>query len=102
MPCRAAFGRRSATRSPYNPGLSTCLPWLALSACYLAEVYRQHLMTGADWGIAVGYLIAWTVIALPLSTFVLLSDRDSRYPFAPEELSRFEKCGRLIRTTIHP
>ena len=92
----------SATRSPYNPGLSTCLPWLALSIWYLAEVHRRHLATGADWGIAVGYLIAWTVIALPVSTFVLLSHRDSRYPFAPEELSRFEKYRRLIHTTIHP
>jgi hypothetical protein len=41
-------------------------------------------------------------VALPLGTFVLLSNRESRYPFALEELSRFEKYTRLIHTAIHP
>ncbi len=35
-------------------------------------------------------------------SFILLSDRDSPYPFTAEELSRFEKYRRLIHTTIHP
>jgi hypothetical protein len=92
----------SAMKAPYNPGLATSLVWLVLSVWYIAEIYHQGLVTGADWGIAVGYLIAWMVIALPVGTFILLSDRDSPYPFTTEELSRFEKYRRLIHTTIHP
>jgi hypothetical protein len=33
-------------------------------------------------------LVIWIIVALPLGTFVLLSNRDSRYAFAPEELSK--------------
>ncbi|TCC50401.1 HXXEE domain-containing protein [Kribbella pittospori] len=91
-----------ATKSPYNPGLLSCLPWLVLSVWYIVEVTRNDLASGADWAIAVGYLIVWIVVALPVGTFVLLSDRNSRYPFAPEELSRFEKYTRRIHTVIHP
>ena len=42
------------------------------------------------------------ILALPIGTFILLSDRDSRYPFTPEELSRFDKYVCHIRTVIHP
>ena len=92
----------TATKSPYNPGLFSCLPWLVLSVWYIVEVTSNDLASGADWGIAVAYLLAWTIVALPVGTFVLLSDRNSRYPFAPEEQSRFEKYTRLIHTAIHP
>ncbi|WP_273735197.1 HXXEE domain-containing protein [Mycolicibacterium septicum] len=96
------LGATAATRSPYNPGLLTCLPWLALSTWYILEITRNNLANGATWGIAVGYLLVWTILALPVGTFVLLSDRESRYPFDAAELSRFEKYTRLIRTGIHP
>jgi hypothetical protein len=92
----------AATKSPYNPGLLTCLPWLILSVWYIVEITSNNLASGADRGIAIGYLLAWIVIALPVGTFVLLSDRDSRYPFAPEELSRFERYTRRIHTAVHP
>lgn len=70
----------SAMKAPYNPGLATSLVWLILSVWYIIEIYHQHLVTGIDWWIAIGYLIAWTVIALPVGTFILLSDRDSPTP----------------------
>jgi hypothetical protein len=91
-----------ATKGPYNPGLLSCLPWLILSVWYFIYVSANHLATGGDWGIAAVYQIAWIIIALPVGTFVLLSSRESRYPFDPEELSRFEKYTRHIRTVIHP
>jgi hypothetical protein len=95
-------GALAATKGPYNPGLLSCLPWLILSVWYIAKVTTDNLASGADWGIAVGYLLVWVILALPVGTFVLLSDRNSRYPFAPEELSRFEKYTRILHTTIHP
>ena len=96
------FAAPTATKSAYNPGLVTCLPWLVLSIWYFVDVASNDLATGADWGIAVGYLLAWMILALPIGTFILLSDRDSRYPFTPGELSRFDKYVRHIRTVIHP
>lgn len=92
----------AATRSPYNPGLLTCLPWLVLSIWYITYVSSNHLATGQDWLFAVIYLLVWVVIALPIGTFVILSNRNSRYPFATAELSKFDKYVHLIRTTIHP
>jgi hypothetical protein len=92
----------TATKSPYNPGLLSCLPWLILSVWYFVYVSANHLVTGRDWGYAAIYLVVWIIVALPVGTFILLSNRDSRYPFAPEELSRFEKYTQLIHTAIHP
>jgi len=91
-----------ASKSPYNPGLLSCLPWLILTIWYIAEITSNDLASGSDWLWAVLYLLAWVIIALPIGTFVLLSDRNSRYPFDSAELSRFDKYTRLIRTTIHP
>jgi hypothetical protein len=50
-------------------GWQPILFWLILSIWHITEIYRHNLVTGADWGIAIGYLIAWTVIALPVGTF---------------------------------
>ena len=97
---------RCPPRWPAGPGTAAdggrCRPWLVLSVWYIVEVTSNDLASGADWGIAVAYLLAWTIVALPVGTFVLLSDRNSRYPFAPEEQSRFKKYTRLIHTAIHP
>jgi hypothetical protein len=91
-----------AIKSPYAPGSVTCLPWLVLSGWYIAKVTSDGLATGGDWAIAVGYLVAWIIVALPLGTFVLLANRESRYPFDAEELSRVEKYTRLMHTALHP
>jgi hypothetical protein len=92
----------AATKSPYNPGLASCLPWLVLSIWYIVEVTSNDLAVGSDWVWAVVYLLIWVILALPVGTFILLSNRESRYPFAPEELSKFEKYIHLVHTTIHP
>jgi hypothetical protein len=92
----------AATKSPYNPGLASCLPWLVLSIWYLVEVTSNDLAVGSDWVWAVVYLLIWVILALPVGTFILLSNRESRYPFAPEELSKFDKYIHLVHTTSHP
>jgi hypothetical protein len=95
-------GATAATRSPYNQGLLSCVPWLVLSVWYIVDVTTNGLASGSDWAIAVGYLLVWVILALPVGTFLLLSNRDSRYPFSAKELSRFEKYTRLIHGVIHP
>jgi hypothetical protein len=91
-----------ALKSAYAPGSISCLPWLVLSVWYIAKVTSDGLASGGDWAIAVIYLVAWTIVALPLGTFVLLSNRESRFPFDADELSRFDKYARLMHNAIHP
>jgi hypothetical protein len=86
----------------YNPGLLTVVPWLILGIWYLIEVYHQGVITAASWWTAVGYLMAWIVLFLALVTYVWLADRQSPYPFAPEEMSRFERYRRLVGAAAHP
>jgi hypothetical protein len=83
-------------RAVYSPGLATVFPWAILAAWYLAETAGKGLVTQADWIYAVVYLVAFMVVGLGLVTYVWLADRDSPYPFAPEEMSRFERYGHMV------
>lgn len=65
------------------------------------EVDKQGLITAGDWWLAVTYLIGFVVVFLAGVTYVWLADRNSPYPFAPEELDRFERCRHLVHAA-HP
>ena len=93
--CGGGFG---LARSPYNPGLLTVIPWLALAIWYLVEAD----ITASDWCIAIAYMLGFVIIFLGLVTYVLLASRESPYPFAPEELSRFERYRRFVHAAVHP
>ena len=93
--CSGGFG---LARSPYNPGLLTVIPWLALAIWYLVEAD----ITASDWCIAIAYMLGFVIIFLGLVTYVLLASRESPYPFAPEELSRFERYRRFVDAAVHP
>jgi hypothetical protein len=83
-------------RALYNPGLATVVPWLGLGIWYLVEVNNQNLITSTDWLLGVAYLLGFVVVGLGLVGYVWLVDRDSPYPFAPEEMSRFERYRHLV------
>jgi Protein of unknown function with HXXEE motif len=80
----------------YNPGLVTVVPWLVLGTWYLHVVYGRGVITATDWWIAVPYLIGFFAVFIGLMGYVLLADRDSKYPFADEEMSRFERYRRFV------
>ena len=85
-------------KSFYNPGLATAvLGHLPLGVWYLVEVYDKNLIGGWDWLIGVAYFVAFFVMSLGVLTYIVLADRDSRYPFAPEEMNRWidQRVARL-------
>jgi hypothetical protein len=86
-------------KARYNPGLLTVAPWLVLGIWYLIDTRTE--ITATDWLIAIAYLIGWVAIFLAWMGYVALADRNSRYPFSPEEMSRFERYRRLVGAAAH-
>jgi hypothetical protein len=86
----------------YDPGLASVFPWLILGIWYIVEINTQGLVTASDWWLAVGHMFGFVVIFLGLVTYVWLADRNSPYPFAPEEMARFERYRRLVHAAVHP
>jgi hypothetical protein len=89
-------------KSLYNRGLATAvLGHLPLGIWYLVEVYDQNLIDGWDWAIGVAYFVGFVAIILGALTYVVLADRNSPYPFAPEEMNRWLD-RRLARKAAGP
>jgi len=85
----------------YNPGLATVvLGFLPLGIWYLVEVYSKSTVTLGDWGFAVVYLGCFIGVVMQLIGFRILAAKDSPYPFAPEEMERFDRSGHLARLGI--
>ena len=85
-------------KSLYNPGLAAVvLGHIPLGIWYLVEVYSKGMITLWDWGFAVAYMGCFMRIGFMLVGYRLLADRDSLYPFAPEEMGRFNRRGHLAR-----
>jgi hypothetical protein len=66
-----------------------------LGIWYLVEVYSKA--TRRDWLFAVVYIGCFIVIGMNKIGHTLLADKDSPYPFAPEEMERFDRPGHLAR-----
>jgi len=87
--------------SYYNPGLEvTVFLHVPIGVYYIWCVYSQGLLQPWHWiaGIAAFGLSAFLVIGLPVR---LLRDRNSLYPFDPNEMARFqimEKMKKLAAT----
>jgi Protein of unknown function with HXXEE motif len=75
-------------KSLYNPGMATALfGHLPLGIWYLVEVNSQHVISGWDWVIGIVYALCFIVVIIGVLTYVVLADRNSPYPFAPEEMN---------------
>ncbi len=85
-------------KSLYNPGLAAVvLLHIPLGIWYLIEVFAQGGFTLGDCVLAVIYLGAFAGVVMQLIGFRLLAAKDSPYPFAPEEMERFNRRGHLAR-----
>ena len=85
-------------RTLYNPGLvAVVLGHIPLGIWYLVEVYAKGMITFWDWGFAVTYMAGFMRIGFMLVGYRMLADKDSIYPFAPEEMERFDRRGHLAR-----
>ena len=90
-------------KSLYNPGLvAVLLGHVPLGIWYLVEVTGQGLLHWFDWIFGVLYVAAFAGILMQYIGFHLLADRTSPFPFAPDEMTRFDREGRLRRAGITP
>ncbi|AGP29933.1 HXXEE domain-containing protein [Corynebacterium terpenotabidum] len=84
------FGMSLLAKTWFNPGMITaaigCLP---LSIIYLVHMYTDGPgIPGWTWIVAVLYPIAHYVVVFQLVLCKWLARRDTRFPFAPDEVDR--------------
>jgi hypothetical protein len=85
-------------KSLYNPGLAAVvLGHIPLGIWYLVEVYSKGMITLWDWAFAIVYMAFFTFVGMFKIGYGILADRDSPYPFAPEEMERFDPRAHLAR-----
>src|SRR3954470_8683126 len=88
-------------KSLYNPGLAAVvLLHIPLGICYLIQVFSKGGFTLGDCVFAVIYLGCFVGVVMQLIGFRLLAAKNSPYPFAPEEMERFNRRGHLARLGI--
>ena len=76
----------------YNPGMVTVLfLYLPLNAWYLVEVYSHRTVPLWYWAAGFGYLAFFSLVLIMWVGFTLLTDKDSPYPFTPEEMERWDR-----------
>lgn len=68
-----------------------------LGIWYLVEVYSKGTMTLRDWLFAAVYIGCFIVIGMTKIGHTLLAHKDSPYPFAADEMERFDPQGHLAR-----
>lgn len=86
----------------YNPGLgAVVLLHFPISIYYIVYTWRHGLATGMDfvWGTVLCLLIA--VIFVALMTYVVLADRNSKWPFTPAEMVRFRVAEKMAALQMH-
>jgi hypothetical protein len=83
----------------YTPGLGAVLllHW-PVGVCYIIYM-TTHGGIGFNWIGGIIYL-ACLMAFVALSTYVLLADRDSEWPFAPEEMERFHVKEKMKKRGI--
>jgi hypothetical protein len=88
-------------KSIYNPGLgAVILLHIPLAIWYLREVFNNGGFTLGDCVLTVIYLGLFMGVWMQIIAFRLLASKDSPYPFAPEEMERFDRRGKLARLGI--
>ena len=82
----------------YNPGLgAVVLLHYPIGIAYLYYIHAHGIVTVFDWVSAVVYLGAFQFLTLKKMTYTWLVDKDSKYPFAPEEMRRFGVAEKMNR-----
>ncbi|HQZ13275.1 MAG TPA: HXXEE domain-containing protein [Devosia sp.] len=94
-------GMNLKLKSFYNPGLATVVfGYLPLNAWYVVEVYSHQTVPLWNWAAAAGYLAFFTGVVMLWLGFTVLADKNSPYPFTPEEMERWNRKRHLARLGI--
>ena len=82
----------------YNPGLAAVvLLHFPIGIAYLCSIVQTGDVHVTDWMLGVVYMAAFMVITLQKMTYQWLVSENSPYPFAPDEMRRFDVQGKLAR-----
>ena len=85
-------------KSLYNPGLvAVVFAHAPLCVWYLVQIYSKSTVPLWNWALALVYLGCFIGIVMRLIGYGFLAAKDSPYPFAPEEMERFDRRGHLAR-----
>ena len=92
------IGNNKKLRALYNPGLAAVvLGHIPIGIWYLVEVYSKSMIDLWDWVFAVAYMALFMGVGMMRIGYGLLADENSPYPFAPEEIERFDRGNHLAR-----
>uniref|UniRef100_UPI00119E686B HXXEE domain-containing protein n=1 Tax=Bacillus thuringiensis TaxID=1428 RepID=UPI00119E686B len=82
----------------YNPGLgAVVLGHIPLAIYYIYYIHSNGIVTGWDWIVGIIYMILTAFIVVNKMTYSWLADENSPYPFAEEEMRRFNVPEKLQR-----
>lgn len=77
-------------KSFYNPGLgAVVLLHIPLAVYYIYYIQNNGIAGIMDWAIAIVYLVIYMFFMVNKLTYSWLADKNSKYPFAEEEMKRF-------------
>jgi len=85
----------------YNPGLAaTVFGHIPIAVFYINYIVANNLVNQWDWIWAVVYMFAFLVLDFYLIEQKLLSNKNSPYPFDPDEMKRFNVGKKLEMSVV--
>jgi len=95
------FTTNRKLKSFYNPGLAAVVfGHVPIGIWYLVEVYAKSMINLWDWVFAVALMALLIGGGMMGIGYGILADEDSPYPFAPEEIKRFDRLSHLTRIGV--
>jgi hypothetical protein len=90
-------------KTAYNPGLAAVvLGHIPLGIWYLLQVNGQSHVSGWDWLFGVLLVASFVGVIMLRVGYGLMTDKNTRYPFEPWEMARWNRLQRLTRAGITP
>ena len=85
-------------RTFYSPGAaSNVFGWLPIGVVYIYYILTNNLVNVGDWVLAVVWMAVFPFLDFYIIEQRLLGDKNSPYPFDPDEMKRFDVEKKLER-----
>ena len=76
-------------RSFYSPGVATnVFGWLPIGIIYIQHILVNNLVDSRDWLLGIVWMVVFYFLNFILIEQILLGDKNSPYPFDPDEMKR--------------
>jgi len=85
-------------RTVYSPGVASIVfGWLPIGVVYIYYIVTNNLVNLGDWVVAVVWMAVFVLLNFNVIEQRLLGDKNSPYPFDPDEMKRFDVEKKLER-----